>query len=209
MERPEREATPVRLTREILSGVLLLSAPSFEDDRGIFSVPFEERAAAQLGLPSHFVQDNHSMSISVGTVRGIHLQVPPFSQGKLVRVLRGRIVDVVVDLRPSSATRGCHEVMEMSADGGELLWIPAGFGHGFCTLEPYTEVFYKVDAPYMPAAERTLAWNDPAIGITWPPDMGEPVLSAKDADGLSFQEILAELDAIVGVIDLVTAESLP
>lgn len=184
----------MRLVKELLNGVFVLSTPRFLDNRGSFAVTFEAGAAADLGLPGHFVQDNLSVSSEPGTLRGIHLQLPPFSQGKLVRVLRGSIADVAVDLRPDSPTFGHHEVIELTAESGEQAWIPAGFGHAFCTLEPDTEVFYKVDAPYAPAAERTLAWNDPDVAVVWPL-ADEPILSDKDAAGLSLAEIM---DAMAG-----------
>jgi len=107
-------------------------------------------------------------------------------------VLRGSIADVAVDLRPGSPSFGHHEVIEVTAESGEQVWVPPGFGHAFCTLEPDTEVFYKVDAPYAPAAERTLAWNDPEVAVVWPLS-DEPVLSDKDAAGLSFAEIMAAI----------------
>lgn len=185
----------VRLVQAFLNGVIVASTPRFADNRGSFSVTFEENAARSLGLPAHFVQDNLSVSTQPGTIRGIHLQLPPFAQGKLVRVLQGRIADLVVDLRSSSPSFGQHRLVELSAAEGDQLWVPAGFGHGFCTLEPDTVVFYKVDAAYAPAAERTLAWDDPAVGAAWPVGPGGPVLSDKDACGRSFAEIVAELAA--------------
>ncbi len=183
-----KETTPV------LNGAFVLTTPSFGDDRGSFTVTYERSQAEAVGLTKPFVQDNHSISAPVHTLRGIHLQLPPFAQGKLVRVLRGRILDVVVDLRPDSPTRGEHAAVELAAGSGEQLWVPAGFGHAFCTLEPDTEVFYKVDAAYAPDHERSLAWDDPALGIEWPADMTEPVLSAKDAVGSDLATILAEID---------------
>jgi dTDP-4-dehydrorhamnose 3,5-epimerase len=179
-----------------LNDVLELSTPRFADDRGSFAVTFEAGAAQELGLPTVFVQDNHSVSVPVGTLRGLHLQLPPCAQGKLVRVVRGRVIDVVVDLRPGSPTRGRHAAIELDAERGNQLWVPRGFAHGFCTTEPETEVIYKVDAPYAPVAERTLAWNDPTLGIDWPVDEASVTLAAKDAAGLSLQEIIEEIDAV-------------
>lgn len=182
-------------TRPLLNGAFLLATPSFGDDRGSFSVTYERSQAEALGLTKPFVQDNHSISAAVHTLRGIHLQLPPYEQGKLVRVLRGRILDVVVDLRPHSPTCGEHAAVELAAGTGEQLWVPAGFGHAFCTLEPDTEVFYKVDAAYAPDHERSLAWDDPTLAIAWPEGMRAPVLSAKDAAGADLDAILAEVDA--------------
>lgn len=184
----------MRPLKELLNGAVLISTPRFGDDRGEFMVTYESDQAAALGLVEPFVQDNQSVSTHANTLRGIHLQLAPFEQGKLVRVLRGSILDVIVDLRPGSESHGEHESIELQAGSGEQLWVPRGFGHGFCTLEPDTEVFYKVDNTYNPAAERTLAWDDPTLGIEWPVDHGGPVLSDKDAVGLSFAEIVSDID---------------
>ena len=187
----------VHLVKGVLNGVIVASTPRFADNRGAFTVTFEEKAAAGLGVPTHFVQDNLSVSDRPGTIRGIHLQLPPYAQGKLVRVLRGRIADLVVDLRPTSPSYRRHELIELGAAGGEVLWVPPGFGHGFCTLEPDTEVFYKVDAPYAPSAERTLAWDDPTVGVPWPvldvtPD-GRPTLSDRDRTNPTLADLVRRL----------------
>jgi dTDP-4-dehydrorhamnose 3,5-epimerase len=171
----------------------VFDTPSFEDHRGSFSVLFEADAAEQAGLPPVFVQDNRSRSRSVGTVRGLHLQLPPWEQGKLIRVAAGRVVDVFVDLRPGSATHGHYDMVELAAEDERQLWIPPGFAHGFCTLDPDTEVLYKVDAPYQPQAERTLTWDDPAVAIDWPFDPEEVILSDKDQRGLPLAVIAAEI----------------
>ena len=185
----------MRSIENLLGGVALIESRRFADARGSFTVLWEERASEAVGLPTRFVQDNCSLSTGIGTVRGLHLQLPPHQQGKLVRVVAGCIVDVFVDLRPGSPTHGHHGMIELSAGDGRQLWIPPGFAHGFCTLEPDTEVFYKVDAAYMPAAERTLAWNDPALGIEWPVDPASVVLSDKDAAGWSLPEIVGAITA--------------
>ncbi|MEL7156707.1 MAG: dTDP-4-dehydrorhamnose 3,5-epimerase [Actinomycetota bacterium] len=184
----------MQVIERFLDGALLLHTPIHVDARGAFSVTYEVDQAAAVGITEPFVQDNHSHSTLVHTLRGIHLQLPPFAQGKLVRVARGRLLDVIVDLRPDSPTRGAHRMVELAARTGQQLWVPPGFGHGFCTLEPDTEMAYKVDAPYRPDHERTLAWDDPSLAITWPPTMDEPVLSAKDAAGADLATILAEID---------------
>jgi len=176
---------------QLLGGALVIAPPRFHDPRGIFTVPFESTAAAELGLPERFVQDNHSVSYEAGTIRGVHLQLPPHEQGKLVRVLRGRIFDVVVDLRPDSVTVGQAATVELSAEGGEMLWVPRGLGHAFCTLEPDTEVFYKVDTPYRPDAELSVAWDDPALGVDWPVTADQAVVSDKDQHGVKLSEALA------------------
>jgi dTDP-4-dehydrorhamnose 3,5-epimerase len=127
------------------------------------------------------VQDNHSFSASRGTLRGLHFQTPPMAQGKLVRVTRGRIFDVAVDIRHGSKTFGQHVAAEISAESWNQIWIPAGFAHGLCTLEPNTEVLYKVTAPYSPAHDRGIAWNDPTLGVDWPVAGPEVTVSVKDA----------------------------
>ncbi len=187
----------MKLVRELLAGARVVEMPRFEDDRGSFSVPFEQTAAGDAGLPEVFVQDNHSISKLPGTIRGIHLQLPPHEQGKLVRVLRGRVFDVVVDLRPGSATVGQWASVEL-VPGPRQLWIPAGLGHGFCTLEPDTEVFYKVDAPYAPGHEITLRWDDPDLDIDWGFGSDEVVLSDKDARGMAMVEVLQAIESAGG-----------
>lgn len=184
----------MKLVRELLAGAKVLAMPRFEDDRGSFSVPFEQTAARHAGLPDRFVQDNHSISKLPGTIRGIHLQLPPYEQGKLVRVLRGRVFDVVVDLRPDSPTVGRWTSVEL-ASGPQQLWIPPGLGHGFCTLEPDTEVFYKVDSPYKPSHELSLRWDDPELGIDWGFDPDQVVLSDKDARGMGLTRVLEAIES--------------
>lgn len=150
------------------------------DDRGSFSEIYVRPKFAASGLNYDFIQDNESISDRVGTVRGLHFQQPPFAQTKLVRVLRGRILDVAVDLRHWSPTYGQHVAIELSdSDDGQIL-IPAGFAHGFCTLEPDTVVTYKVDQVYSAAHDRGVRWNDPAINIRWPVKSADAILSEKD-----------------------------
>src|SRR5262245_23259438 len=131
-----------------LPGVMLIRSTRISDSRGSFAETYVRGDFAKSGIPNDFVQDNQSVSFSAGTVRGLHFQIPPFQQAKLIRVLRGKIFDVVVDLRRSSATYGAHVSVELSAESCEQLFVPAGFAHGFCTLVGETEVFYKVDAIY-------------------------------------------------------------
>ncbi|MBX6746898.1 MAG: dTDP-4-dehydrorhamnose 3,5-epimerase [Acetobacteraceae bacterium] len=163
-----------------LPGPLLISARRFGDARGFFTETYSASDFAALGITEAFVQDNHSLSAAVGTVRGLHFQVPPQAQAKLVRVLRGAVLDIAVDLRRSSPNFGRHVVVELSAANGLQLYIPAGFAHGFCTLEPDTEVAYKVSAPYSPAHDRSLAWDDPDLALPWPFEPGSVTLSDKD-----------------------------
>lgn len=160
--------------------VLLLTPQQFADPRGIFVETWNAARYAAQGISGPFVQDNQSLSIRRGTVRGLHLQVRPNVQGKLVRCVRGSIWDVAVDVRPGSPTFGKHVAAELTAANWCQLWIPGGFLHGFCTLEPDTEVAYKVTAPYDRAAERGVVWDDPTLALPWPVAAGEAVLSDKD-----------------------------
>lgn len=162
--------------------------PRFGDDRGFFSETFNAKTAEALGITGPFVQDNQSLSRTVGTVRGLHFQTDPSPQGKLVRVLRGAIVDVAVDIRPGSATFGQHCAVELRAEIGNQLWVPAGFAHGFCTIEPDTEVFYKVTDYWDPTAEGAIRWNDPELNIDWGIADGDASLSDKDKVAPLFAE---------------------
>lgn len=152
----------------------------FGDHRGFFSETFSQKEFESSGLPSVYVQDNHSLSGAVGTIRGLHFQLPPFAQDKLVRVTRGAILDVAVDIRRGSPTFGRHVAVRLSEQDWNQLLIPIGFAHGFCTLEPDTEVQYKVTNYYSPEHDRGILWSDPAIGIPWPVALGEARLSDKD-----------------------------
>jgi dTDP-4-dehydrorhamnose 3,5-epimerase len=163
-----------------LAGILLIRTARMTDRRGYFSETYARRDFAAAGVTSDFVQDNQSGSVAAGTVRGLHFQAPPAAQAKLVRVLKGKILDVVVDLRRSSAGYGRHVAIELSGDSGDQLFVPAGFAHGFCSLEPNTEIFYKVDAPYSPEHDRGLYWADPALGIRWPVETSAAIVSERD-----------------------------
>jgi dTDP-4-dehydrorhamnose 3,5-epimerase len=160
--------------------VMLISPPRFGDSRGFFSETFHARRLAEAGVHGNFVQDNHSLSGSKGTVRGLHLQIGANAQGKLVRVTRGAIWDVAVDVRHGSPTFGRHVAEVLSAENWRQMWVPVGFLHGFCTLEPDTEVLYKVTAEYDREAERGVHWRDPALALPWPVHAAEAVLSEKD-----------------------------
>lgn len=150
------------------------------DARGFFSEVFRKDALAAAGIEAEFVQDNHSFSATMGTVRGLHFQTDPHAQGKLMRVARGAILDVAVDIRHGSLTFGKHVAVTLSADNWQQLWIPPGFAHGFCTIAPDTEVLYKVTAYYAPEHDFGMQWDDPALGIRWPVSAAEAVLSDKD-----------------------------
>ncbi|MBL6456711.1 dTDP-4-dehydrorhamnose 3,5-epimerase [Belnapia sp. T6] len=167
-------------TRFAVSGPILVSSRRFGDHRGFFQEIYSARDFAALGITDVFVQDNHSLSAQVGTVRGMHFQLPPHPQAKLVRVLRGAVLDVVVDLRRSSPSFGQHVAVELSAANGQQLYVPVGFAHGFCTLEPDTEVAYKVTDYYAPDCDRGIAWDDPDLALPWPFEPGAVHLSDKD-----------------------------
>jgi dTDP-4-dehydrorhamnose 3,5-epimerase len=178
----------VEIVRRHFGGVLELQPRRFADSRGWFSETYSRRVLSEHGVASEFVQDNQSVSASRGTIRGLHLQVEPHAQGKLVRVLRGRIFDVAVDLRVDSPTYRRYVGVELSASEGNQLWIPSGFAHGFCTLEPDTEVLYKVTDYYTPSAERSILWNDPELNISWPLETSAASLSDKDRSAPSLAQ---------------------
>ena len=160
--------------------IVKITPARFGDNRGYFSEVFKERWFRETIADVGFVQDNQSLSATAGTVRGLHFQLDPFAQGKLVRCIAGSIFDVAVEIRVGSPTYGQWVGAELSADNGVQLWIPAGFAHGFATLVPDTILHYKVTAPYNAASDRGLLWNDPDIGIDWPVAADAVVLSDKD-----------------------------
>ena len=169
--QPDRiQALPVQLIRP----------KRFSDDRGWFSETWHQARLAELGIDTRFCQDNHSLSRAAGTLRGLHFQTPPHAQTKLVRCVAGSIWDVAVDLRAGSPTYRHWVSATLSADTGDQLFIPAGFGHGFVTLEPDSEVIYKVDDYYAPECDGGIAWDDPDLALPWPLPDGGPVLSDKD-----------------------------
>jgi dTDP-4-dehydrorhamnose 3,5-epimerase len=160
--------------------VKIVTPRKFGDHRGFFSEVFNARAFREAGIDLDFVQDNHSLSAAAGTLRGLHFQSAPFAQDKLVRVPRGKILDVAVDIRHSSPTYGRHVAVEISAENWRQLLVPIGFAHGFVTLEPETEVIYKVTNYYSAANDLGLAWDDPELGIKWPFPAEKIILSDKD-----------------------------
>lgn len=160
--------------------VKLLTPQQFGDERGFFSEVYNRRQLLQFGIDIEFVQDNQSLSRDKGTLRGLHFQTPPFAQDKLVRVTRGAILDVAVDLRRESPTFAQHVSAVISAKEWNQILVPVGFAHGFCTLEPDTEVLYKVSNYYSPEHDRGVLWNDPDLAIDWPVNVDEVILSAKD-----------------------------
>jgi dTDP-4-dehydrorhamnose 3,5-epimerase len=176
-----RNALVLELRELDLKGVWTIRPPRFEDDRGFFSETWNEDAWRDAGLDLRFVQDNHSYSRERGVLRGLHFQLPPFAQDKLVRVTRGSVFDVAVDIRSGSSTFGRWVGLVLSAEEWNQLLVPKGFAHGFVTLVPETEVLYKTTAPYSAAHDRAIRFDDPAIGIDWPLENLTPILSEKDA----------------------------
>ncbi|WP_138470552.1 dTDP-4-dehydrorhamnose 3,5-epimerase [Poseidonocella sp. HB161398] len=164
-----------------LPGVLHLVPKRFGDSRGFFSEVYNKKTAVEIGIPMEFVQDNHSLSREVGVVRGLHFQAPPHAQDKLVRVGAGRVLDVAVDIRKGSPTYGKWVGVELSAERGNQLFIPAGFLHGFATLEPDSELLYKCSDVYAPDCDGAVRFDDPDIGIDWGMDISAAILSDKDA----------------------------
>jgi dTDP-4-dehydrorhamnose 3,5-epimerase len=172
---------------EKLPDIVLIRPERHGDDRGWFAEVYKRSEFAANGIAIEFCQDNHSLSADRGTLRGLHFQVAPFAQGKLIRVVAGEIYDVAVDIRKGSATFGRWASTTLSAAGSVMLWIPEGFAHGFQTLAPHTEVVYKTTAEYSRPHERGLRWDDPALGIPWP--LAEPGLAARDRDWPSLAAI--------------------
>lgn len=170
----------VEVAKLMFDDVLVLKPKRFGDKRGYFSETYNERAFAAAGVSAKFVQDNQSLSAAVGTIRGLHFQSPPHAQAKLVRVVRGKVLDVIVDVKRGSPTFGKWTSIELSAEEGNQVFVPVGYAHGFCTLEPDTEVLYKVTDFYSFDHEYGIRWNDPALGISWPVADAAAVLSDKD-----------------------------
>ncbi|ALG75634.1 dTDP-4-dehydrorhamnose 3,5-epimerase [Azospirillum thiophilum] len=169
--------------------VKIIRPKKFGDHRGFFSETYNKKTFEAAGLHYDFVQDNQSLSAEVGTVRGLHFQLPPFAQDKLVRVVRGAILDVAVDIRKGSPTFGRHVSAVISASEWNQILVPIGFAHGFCTLEPDTEVIYKVTNYYSAEHDRGLLWNDPELGIDWPVPADKARLSDKDHKHPTFAQL--------------------
>ena len=172
-----------------IPGPMIIEPRVFGDDRGFFMETWNETVFQDAGLPMQWVQDNHSRS-QKGVLRGLHFQNPG-PQGKLVRVTSGAVFDVAVDLRKDSAHFGKWVGLELTAENKRMFWVPEGFAHGFVTLADNTDFLYKCTAPYAPQSEFTLAWDDPAVGIEWPVDGLDPIISEKDARGLALADVPA------------------
>ncbi|MEP1422959.1 MAG: dTDP-4-dehydrorhamnose 3,5-epimerase [Erythrobacter sp.] len=170
-----------------IEGLLIIEPRVFGDERGFFMETWNEGVFREAGIDLDFVQDNHSRS-QKGVLRGLHFQNPG-PQGKLVRVANGAVFDVAVDLRAGSTTFGKWVGVELSAENKRMFWVPEGFAHGFLTLSDDTDFLYKCTAPYAPQSEHTLAWDDPAVGIEWPVVGLDPIISAKDAQGLALADV--------------------
>jgi dTDP-4-dehydrorhamnose 3,5-epimerase len=169
------------MTRLEIADVVFVKSDKYSDVRGYFMETYSRGPFLGAGINAEFVQDNESLSVTTGTLRGLHFQREPAVQAKLVRVIRGSVFDVAVDIRPGSPTYGRWCGASLTADGGEQLFVPGGFAHGFVTLEPNTIVAYKVDAPYTPAAEGGIRWNDPSLKIDWPLPASGPILAERDS----------------------------
>jgi dTDP-4-dehydrorhamnose 3,5-epimerase len=170
----------LEVTETAIPGVRIVVARRMGDERGFFAETWNRDRFREARIDVDWVQENHALSVSAGTVRGFHYQVAPAAQAKLIRVVRGAALDVAVDLRRGSPTFGRHVAIELSAENFRQLLIPIGFAHGYCTLEPNTEILYKVDHVYTPDTERGIRWDDPALGIDWPVRPEDAVLSEKD-----------------------------
>jgi len=175
----------MQIEKTPLPGVLILTPPRFGDARGFFSESWNRKRMEEAGIDLDFVQDNHSLSMQAGTVRGLHFQAPPHAQDKLVRCGRGALFDVAVDARKGSPTYGRWFGIELSAENGKQLLVPQGFLHGFATREPETEIIYKCTDYYAPECDGAVRFDDPDIGIDWG-IAGDPVLSEKDAAAQGF-----------------------
>jgi dTDP-4-dehydrorhamnose 3,5-epimerase len=168
------------IQRLAIPEILVLKPAKFGDERGFFSETYNRKRFAEAGIDLDFVQDNHARSAQAGTVRGLHFQTPPFAQDKLLRVVKGAVLDVAVDVRHGSPTFGRHVAVELSEGAWNQILVPVGFAHGYCTLTPDTEVIYKVTNYYAPKNDAGMLWNDPDLGIDWPVRAEDAILSDKD-----------------------------
>jgi dTDP-4-dehydrorhamnose 3,5-epimerase len=184
----------VQFTQRKLTGVWEIQLAPIQDERGFFMRAYDTGLFEQAGLHRQWMQENHSRSERAGIIRGLHFQFPPFAETKLVRCIRGAVLDVFVDLRLGSPTFGQWDALELSETNKKLIFIPRGFAHGFCTLTEESEVLYKVDNVYNREHEGGLLWSDPEIGIDWP--VQTPVLSEKDGRNMTFREFVQKYSGI-------------
>jgi len=180
---------PLTVEQTPLPGVVVITPTRFGDHRGFFSESYNARALAENGITMQFMQDNHSLSMTQGTIRGLHFQAPPNAQDKLVRCGRGALFDVAVDIRKGSPTYGQWFGVELSFDNGKQLLVPAGFAHGFVTRAPETEIIYKCSDYYAQGTEGAVAWDDPQVGIDWGLGDIAPVLSDKDTNAPALADL--------------------
>ena len=178
-----------------LPGPILIKPRKLGDERGYFMEVFKDGWFREHVADTGFVQDNQALSAHMGTIRGLHYQMDPMAQGKLVRCLKGAIFDVAVDIRPGSASFGQWVAATLTPEDGHQLWVPEGFAHGYCTLTDHCEVFYKVTAPYSAEHDRGLAFDDPDIDIDWPIKEGDAILSAKDRSQPSLKSLSTQIEA--------------
>lgn len=176
----------MNIQQTAIPGVLVITPKKFTDPRGAFWETYNQSLMQQAGIPTDWKQDNTSVSVC-NVIRGIHYQITQ-PQGKLVHVACGAVFDVAVDLRRASPTFGRHVAVELSEENGTMLWIPSGFGHGFAVLSERARFAYKVTDYYSPAGERTILWNDPTLAIQWPVAVGDAIVSAKDQQGIRFEQ---------------------
>ena len=184
----------MEIIKRSIDGVYEVKLSPFLDERGFFMRTFDGVIFSQAGLERPWIQENHSRSKKKGILRGLHFQFPPFAETKLVRCIRGRVLDVFVDLREKSPTFGQWDSVELSEENKTMIFIPRGFAHGFCTLTDESEVLYKVDNLYNPTYEGSLLWNDPEIAIKWP--TSNPILSAKDEKNITLKEFVEKFGAL-------------
>lgn len=177
-----------------LAGVYIIQLIPHEDERGFFMRTFDIALFEKASINRTWLQENHSKSIQKGIIRGLHFQLPPFCETKLIRCIRGSILDVFVDLRSNSETFGEWDSIELSASNKKTIFIPCGFAHGFCTLTNFSEVIYKVDSVFSSEHESGIIWNDPDLKIAWP--IQNPILSEKDKNNLTFKEFRSKYNSI-------------
>jgi dTDP-4-dehydrorhamnose 3,5-epimerase len=173
-------SSPIKIIPTCIPGTVIVETQWIDDHRGTFSEAYSQSTFEAAGISCRFIQENHTINRSAGTVRGLHYQSPPMAQSKLIRVVRGAIVDVVVDVRQGSPWFGRWVATELSAHNRLQMFVPMGFAHGYCTLEPGTEVLYLVDAPYAPECEGGILWNDPDLAISWPVSEADAILNERD-----------------------------
>jgi len=185
----------MEITERKLKGIFEIQLKPHVDPRGFFMRVFDKNILKEAGLERDWVQENHSRSENKDIIRGLHLQLAPFSETKMIRCIKGAILDVFVDLRKGSETYGQWDAVELSADNKKMVLIPRGFGHGFCTLTEVSEVVYKVDNVYSPQHERGIIWNDETLKIDWPTQ--NPILSEKDSRNMTFKAFDLETSGVL------------